>query len=112
MNVEGVERELDLGTMLISEARELKKFTGWTQDAWREQLGLSDPDAIAFAWWLANRRAGAPLAGAFTDVDFDLTALEVTAVVDVDAATGDEGDDENAEGPIGSEPESESPSSN
>jgi hypothetical protein len=108
MELDGVERELDLGTMLISEARELKRLTGWDYISWRDQLAQSDPDAIAFSWWLVNRRAGTPLPGSFADLDFDMTALNVVArrTDDDEVAGDDKGDDANAEGPTGSEPDS------
>ncbi len=72
-----VSRRLDLNSMTIREARECKALTGWTWDRWRIALAEGDADAIAYAWWLANARAGEPLGGDFLDVDFDMGQMEI-----------------------------------
>jgi hypothetical protein len=110
MTLDTVERELDLDTMLISEARELKKLTGWDYLTWRGELAKQDPDALAFAWWISNARAGTPLEGRFVDVDFNMAALDLR-VVNTDAdEDSDDDEDDDAEGPTGSgaEPETSS----
>jgi hypothetical protein len=101
MSLDGVEHELDLDSMLISEARELKRLTGWDYLTWRSMLGQSDPDAIAFAWWMVCKRAGDPVPGSFMDLDFDMVSLQVRVVVD-DEAADEQADDADDARPIGS----------
>lgn len=88
-------RDLDLDTFLLSEADELKRLTGWTRNEWIETLFDDHPDAIRFAWLVANRRNGTPLPGAFKDIDFDLAtfAVEVVGVEDEAPVEGAEGSD-------------------
>lgn len=105
MSLDGDDRDLDLGSLLISEAREMKRLIGYgSAETFREELGNLDPDAVAFAWWLANKRAGTPLPGKFADLDFDLEALRARATLtDVDAAPDDAEDDTDTDVPTGSE---------
>lgn len=109
MTLDGVDRELDLGTLMISEAREMKRLIGYgSNEAFLNDLKALDPEAVAFAWWLANKRAGTPIEGKFSDLDFDLEALRARASVsDEDEAEGSE-DDTDTDVPTGSEPEAES----
>jgi hypothetical protein len=104
MKLDDETHELDLSSMLISEARLLKKFTGWDYLSWRTQLGQSDPDAVAFAWWIALRRDGVE-PGPFADLDFNMAALEAEAVFDVDDTAA--GEDADADLPTSSDEESE-----
>lgn len=96
------EHILDLESMLISEARLLKKHVGWDYLTWRQQLGQSDPDAVAFAWWIAKRRSGED-PGPFMDLDFDMAALDAEAVVDEEPEA--EEDDTDTDLPTGFEME-------
>jgi hypothetical protein len=75
-------RDLDLDSFLLSEADELKRLTGWSRQEWLTALFDDHPDAIRFAWMVANRRAGSPLPGAFKDIDFDLGSFQVDVVAD------------------------------
>ena len=82
IHLDGVEREFDLSTLLISESRDMKRLIGiTTRAAFLEGLTESDPDAIAFLWWLANKRAGTPLEGKFLDIDFDIEGMVITVPV-------------------------------
>lgn len=102
------ERELALNSLLISEAREMKRLIGLSSmPAFVEALQADDPDAIAFAWWLANNRAGTPLGGKFADVDFDMESLR-WGVTGVEQDTAAE-EDADPDLPISSGEESESP---
>ena len=90
-----VEREFTLGSLLISEAREMKRLIGLSSTAALvEALQADDPDAIAFAWWLVNNRAGTPLGGKFIDLDFDIEALRwgVTGIEEQVAAAEEDAD--------------------
>lgn len=72
IGVEDQTRELDLGSMTIREGAECERLTGWTWDEWRVELAKGRATAVAFAWWLASKRAGEPVTGRFTDLDFDM----------------------------------------
>jgi len=65
-------RELDLDSLLISEAKECQRLTGMKFHEWEQEFIAGDATAIAYAWWLACKRAGEPVAGPFADLDFDL----------------------------------------
>jgi hypothetical protein len=104
MKLDDETHELDLSSMMISEARLLKKFTGWDYLSWRTQLGQSDPDAVAFAWWIALRRDGVD-PGPFADLDFDMASLKAKAILDEDDAAAEE--DADADLPTSSDEESE-----
>lgn len=102
-----VQRELQLTSLLISEAREMKRLIGLSSiGAFVQALQDSDPDAIAFAWWLVNSRAGTPLGGKFADLDFDIEAMRwgVTGLEDEPAAEEDA--DPDLPTSSGGEPES------
>lgn len=107
MTLDGVDRELDLGSLMISEAREMKRLIGYgSAETFLRELTALDPDAVAFSWWLANKRAGTPLAGKFADLDFDLEALGARASLSDDAEVSE--DETDTESPTGSEVEAES----
>ena len=109
MTLDDVERDLDLGSLLISEAREMKRCIGYgSTETFLSELKALDPDAVAFAWWLANRRAGTPIAGKFADLDFDLEALRARASIAGEDAEESTEDDTDTGVPTGSEPEAES----
>lgn len=76
-----VERELDMESFRLSEADELLRATGWDYAEWRTELRNMHPDAVRFAWLLANRRAGTPLEVPFREIDFDYKDF-LTARVD------------------------------
>lgn len=84
MTVDGTTRELDLNSMMLSEAQECRRLTGMHWHEWRSELFESDATAIAFAWWLACKRAGEPLEGSFASVDFDLGTADMHRVVEDD----------------------------
>lgn len=94
ITVEGTSHGLDLQSFRLSEADELKRLTGWSRSEWITALFEDHPDAIRFAWMLANRRAGTPLEAKFSDIDFDLADLKVEIndtepARDVDGVEGD-----------------------
>lgn len=107
LTLDGQSRDLDLSSLLISEAREMKRLIGVSSMAdFITGLQQSDPDSIAFAWWLACARAGQPLAGKFTDLDFDIEGLRVSVPLDEEQDTAAE-EDADPDLPTGSEEESE-----
>lgn len=101
--------DFDLATLLISEAREMKRCIGIsTISELMSGIDGSDPDCIAFTWWLARKRGGAPAAGPFIDFDFDMAAFDftITAPGDDDAAPEEGADPDlpTSSGPPGGEP--------
>lgn len=89
------EHSLDLTSFRLSEADDLVRLTGWNNEEWIEHLNRDHPDAIRFAWMLANQRAGTPLAEKFHDIDFDIRDFDVALVEDqpVTVVDGAEGSD-------------------
>ena len=75
-------RDLDLAKFRLSEADDLMRLTGWSRPEWITALFDDHPDAIRFAWMIANRRNGTPLEGGFKDIDFDLADFTVDVVAD------------------------------
>lgn len=107
LTLDGQSRDLALDSLLISEAREMKRLIGVSSMGdFIAGLQQSDPDAIAFAWWLASARAGHPLAGKFTDLDFDLEGLRVSVPMEEEQETAAE-EDADPDLPTGSEEGSE-----
>ncbi len=102
-----VHRDLALDSLLISEAREMKRLIGVSSmPAFVAALQDLDPDAVAYAWWPANNRAGTPLGGKFTDVDFDMEALRVTVPQSEEEPAAEEDADPDLPTSSGPEPES------
>jgi len=100
---------LDLASMTIREGAECERLTGWTWDEWRIELGKGKANAVAYAWWLACKRSGAPIPGRFSDVDFDMGAMKFKRL------DGEEPEDEPEEegaptGPTGPGQEEAEPS--
>lgn len=107
LTLDGESRDLALDSLLISEAREMKRLIGVaSMGDFITGLQEADPDSIAFAWWLANRRAGTPLPGKFTDLDFDIEGLRVSVPMDDELETAAE-EDADPDLPTGSEEGSE-----
>lgn len=104
LTVDGVTRNLDIDSMLISEARDLKRLTGLTFLDWQNDLFQLDATSIAFAWWLACRRDGAPIPGAFSDLDFDMGAMNIE-YLRPEGEPDDDAPEADAEGPTGLEPD-------
>ena len=75
-------RDLDVMSMLMSEAESCESLTGWTEDEWRDALTKNRVQAVRFAWWLAGRRSGAE--ERYSSVDLDLRRLGVEAVLSDD----------------------------
>ncbi len=71
-------RDLDVMSMLMSEAESCESLTGWTEDEWRTELTHNKVGAVRFAWWLAGKRAG--VAERYSDIDLDLRKLGVEVV--------------------------------
>ena len=107
-HLDGVSKDFDLGTLLVSEARDMKKMIGLASTAdLLEALQNEDPDATAFAWWLANKRAGTPLEGKFLDLDFNLNGLLVSVPKPPEADSLVEEAEVDPDAPFGSSPEPE-----
>jgi hypothetical protein len=76
----------ELGSLLVSEARQMKRCIGLTsKDQLVQALLEEDPDAIAFMWWLAAQRAGEPLPGTFAELDFNTVDVVFSADVEPEA---------------------------
>ncbi len=99
LTLSGVVRDLDLASFRLSEADDLVRLTGWNNEEWIEHLNRDHPDALRFAWMIANKRAGEPLAEKFHEIDFDIRDFGV-AVVEDEAPTVVEGA-EGSEVPTG-----------
>lgn len=78
MTIGAESRSLDLATMPIKDAQECERLTGWTWTEWRNSLAEDRANAVAYAWYLAGRRAGLEV-GRFGDIDIDLAKLRWTA---------------------------------
>ena len=110
IHLDGESREFDLSSLLISEARDMKRLIGYSDmRTFLDALDGNDPDAAAFAWWLVNKRAGTPLEGKFTDIDFNLQDLAFSVPAREDEAAPKEGAD--ADLPTSSSEGQESPTS-
>lgn len=77
--------DLDADEAMMSDVRDLKRLTSWTWDAWLAALVDGDVDAVAFAWWLARRRAGHPVEKTLADVDFRVGTLRIVPAGQPDA---------------------------
>lgn len=71
---------LDLGRLMIPEAKDLKRYTGMAPLGWIDALEQNDPLAAQFAVWLARTRAGEDVA--FADVDLNLLAMRIVREAD------------------------------
>lgn len=87
-------RDLDVMSMLMSEAEQCESLTGWTEDEWRAEMARNKAAAVRFAWWLAGRRAG--VAERYSEVDLDLRRLSVEVVPTGDEEPAGGGDEEGA----------------
>ncbi len=111
IHLDGESREFDLASLLISEARDMKRLIGYSDmRVFLDALDDKDPDAAAFAWWLVNKRAGTPLEGKFADLDFNLQGMtfSVPARDDVEPAPEEGAEDDT---PTSSDEGQESPTS-
>ena len=101
MTVGDVSREFDIETMLISEARECERLTGFEMDEFRKAFFRGRSTAVAFAWWLASKRAGEPIEGSFADLDFDMgrTQLDVVSDIEPEVARPEDSDPDFPTGP-------------
>ncbi|MFJ9374435.1 hypothetical protein [Streptomyces sp. NPDC101455] len=61
LTVAGDVYEFDGDRMLLSEAREIKTYTGMTIPKWSQGIDEMDPDAIQSLIYLAKKRAGESL---------------------------------------------------
>jgi hypothetical protein len=86
---EGETFEWDDESLMLSEARELKKWLKVAPPQWLKMLGEDDPEAATALICLLRRRAGQPDLR-FADVDGDLKTLTFTLR---------EGEDEDQETP-------------
>lgn len=92
----GYEYEYDETSMLVSEARLIKKHAGFGLTGFSEGLRAGDPDALVAMLFLAKRRSG--VACRWQDFDnFDLNTIEVLTDTDED-------EDEDGAGAEGNPP--------
>lgn len=75
--------------LMLDEADALMQWTGLAWGKWLAAAQRNDPDALRFLYWLARKRAGKPIEGKFSEINFWLHALTVDLV-----DRGDFGDDE------------------
>lgn len=100
------ERRLDLSTMPIKDAAECERLTGMPWTEWRAALAEDRSSAVAFAWYLAGKRAGVEV-GRFTDIDLDLAKLRWSVELSeeeqaaVDTAESEDSEGEDADLPTG-----------
>jgi hypothetical protein len=64
-------RTLDLNTMPIRDAMDCERLTSMSWVEWREALAQDRASAVAFAWWIAGKRAALEV-GKFSEIDLDL----------------------------------------
>lgn len=103
-------RTLDLASMPIKDAMECERLTSWSWIEWRDNLSQDRASAVAFAWWLAGRRAGLDV-GRFSELDLDLAKMRWSAelsddeqeMLDAQGSSEDEGAGVDAERPTGLE---------
>ena len=67
-------RTLDLNTMPIRDAMDCERLTSMSWVEWREALAQDRASAVAFAWWIAGKRAALEV-GKFSEIDLDLAQL-------------------------------------
>ena len=93
--LDGEQRELAWSSFRLSEADDLRRLTGWSRNEWIEALFDDHPDAIRFAWMIANARNGTPLSVPFRDIDFDLGEFDIQVIEEPDPVPveGAEGSD-------------------
>jgi hypothetical protein len=90
-------RTLDLNTMPIRDAMDCERLTSMSWVEWREALGQDRASAVAFAWWIAGKRAQLEV-GKFSEVDLDLAQLRWSVeLTDEEKATEDETPDEDGD---------------
>lgn len=112
MTVDDETRTLDLASMPIKDAMECERLTSWSWIEWRENLAADRASAVAFAWWLAGKRAGLDV-GRFSELDLDLAKMRWSAelsddeqeLLDATQATESESAGDDAERPTGLEQE-------
>lgn len=105
-------RTLDLASMPIKDAMECERLTSWSWIEWRENLSQDRASAVAFAWWLAGKRAGLDV-GRFSELDLDLAKMRWSAelsddereLLDAQEAASDEDSGDDVERPTGLEQE-------
>lgn len=110
MTVDDETRTLDLNSMPIKDAMECERLTSWSWIEWRENLAADRASAVAFAWWLAGKRAGLDV-GRFSELDLDLAKMRWSAelspdeqeLVDAQNAASDEDAGDDADRPTGLE---------
>lgn len=85
---EGETFEWDDQSLMLSEAREIKKWLSVSPPEWLQLLGHDDPDAETALICLLKRRVGQPELR-FSEVDGDLKTLTFR-LADDDAADGEE----------------------
>lgn len=81
LKVQGEEYLFDEESMLMAEARAIKKLTGMTPLRWQEGLNEMDPDAIQVLVYLVKKRAGLVV-----KYD-DLETLDLLKDIDIDPVT-------------------------
>lgn len=75
--------EVDLDTMLMDEAEECEKLTGWTRQQWLEALFEDRVRAVKFFIYLGRKRAGQAVD--WDTINVDMARTEWKALDDPDA---------------------------
>lgn len=93
--------DVSLDSMMVSEAEDCERLTGWTVAEWAQSFITGRARAVKFAYWLGLARSGRP--ADFASLDFDMLAMQYEAVNDeaeaaAPAALG-VGDDEGPTSP-------------
>lgn len=76
--------------LMLGEADRLMQWTGLTWTQWLQGVDDRVPDALRFMYWLSRSRAGRPVEGKFSDIEFYLHAMTVTLVDAGDFAPADD----------------------
>lgn len=79
--------DYDNGKLMLSEARQLQKFTGMTVREFEEQAKRGDIEAIAFLVWLTRSRLG--IKERYSDLEFDIAEFEMDTSDDPKAIEGE-----------------------
>lgn len=75
--------DVDLESMLVSEAEDCERLTGWTVPEWAQSFMKGRARAVKFAYWLGLARSGSP--ADFASLDFDMVAMTYEVVNEDDA---------------------------
>ena len=86
LTYDGVSHDVEMSSLLVAEAEECEALTGWTGAEWQEALFSDRAIAVAFAWYLACKRAGEPQEFTTIRETFDLGKLSASFAEDAQPA--------------------------